>query len=98
MENKTEFKTKSVILSRKGKKETNQWNILLALFDQNNPNIEDRVPVKVLEFKGVEKVRLKDLVNVSFYTTGGDLVINDLKNISAKQEKNVLTLSGQQTI
>src|SRR3989339_1283233 len=95
------YYNKSVILSRKpGKAKDDPWSILIALFDENNPHLKGKTPFRVLEFENIEKVRLWDLRNISFYLAGNDLVINDLVflNIELKKEDRIITLTGQQEL
>lgn len=93
------FKAKSVIVSRKPDGEES-WSVMLALFGENNPHLKGRVPSKVLEFKGVEKVRVKELRNISFYLAGNDLVINNLLkvNMDWDKKKGIVTLTGKQEL
>lgn len=93
------FKAKSVIISRKpSKKKEELWSVLIALFKENNPHLKGREPFKVLEFKEVEKTRVRELKNISFYLAGNDLVINNLVNMNVDIEKGIVTLTGKQKL
>ncbi len=93
------FKAKSVIVSRKPNKDKEElWSVLIALFKENNPHLKGREPFKVLEYKDVEKTRIRELKNISFYLAGNDLVINNLVNASVNVEKGIVTLTGKQKL
>ncbi len=92
-----QLRVKSVTISRKpGKDREGLWSAFLGLFEENNPHLKGKVPFKVLEYKDVEKVRIRKLENISYYLRGNDIVINDLVELDIKQEGNVLTLAGKQ--
>ena len=93
------YKVKSVTISKKpGGTEDSFRTAFIGLFDVNNPHLKAKAPFKVLEFKNVEKVRLHDLRNVSFYLVGNDLVINNLIEVNFEEKKNILTLTGKQDL
>ena len=74
------------------------WAAFIGLFKENNPHLTGKVPFKVVELSYVEKVRIRDLRNISFYLMGNDLVINNLKKITILQEGNIVTLTGIQEL
>jgi hypothetical protein len=93
------YKIKSLTISRKpGKDKDGFWTAFMGLFDSNNPHLEAKTPIKVLEIKNVEKVRIHDLRNVSYYLMGNDMVINDLTELSVDYKDNILTLTGKQDL
>lgn len=93
------FKAKSVIISRKPNKDREKlWSVLIALFKENNPHLKGREPFKVLEYKNVEKTRVRELRNISFYLAGNDLVINNLVEIDVGVEEGIVTLTGKQKL
>ena len=93
------YTAKSVTVSRKpSENKDGTWSAFLGLFKENNPHLHGKAPFKVLEYKRIEKVRIKDLRNISYYLAGNDLVINDLTEIHLMQEKNILTLMGRQKL
>lgn len=93
------FKAKSVIVSRKPVKDSEElWSVLVALFKENNPHLKGREPFKVLEFKDVEKTRIKELRNISFYLAGNDLVVNNLVSVDVGMGKGIVTLTGKQEL
>lgn len=93
------YYNKSVIISRKpGKKKEGRWTLQVALFDENNPHLKGKVPFRVIELKEVEKVRIRDLRNISFYLVGNDLVINDLKSLNIDLNQGIVTLTGKQEL
>lgn len=96
------LKAKSIIISRKklkDRKENEFPVVTIAFFNENNPHLKGRVPSKIIDFKNIEKVRIQDLVNISFYLGGGDLVINNLKQVTVEQQdKNIILVTGIQTL
>ncbi len=95
------FQAKSIIVSRKPKnREKGTWTVLIALFDENNPHLKGREPINVLEYKNIEKVRVKELRNISLYLAGNDLVINNLVkvNIDLHKEERFIVLTGEQEL
>ena len=93
------FNAKSAVISRKPRIRPDGFkSAWIGLFDENNPHLKGRAPFKVLEIPEIEKVRIKDLCNVSYYLMGNDIVINDLKTIRITQEKNILTITGKQKL
>ncbi len=92
-------KAKSVIISRKpGKTKDSPWSAFIGLFMDNNPHLKGKVPFEVLEIKGLEKVRLRELRNISLYLLGNDIVVNNLKTVTFLKEGNILTVSGEQDL
>ncbi|HLD00624.1 MAG TPA: hypothetical protein VJC39_02675 [Candidatus Nanoarchaeia archaeon] len=93
------FKVKSITVSRKpGEDEDGYWSAFIGLFKDNNPHLKAKVPIKVLEIKDVEKVRVRELRNISFYLMGNDLIINNLEEIRVVSDNGVVTLSGKQKL
>ena len=91
------FKAKSVVISRKpGRKEETLKTAFIGLFDENNPHLKAKAPFKVLEIPEVEKVRIRDLLNVSYYLLGNDIVINNLEQVHIIKEGQIITLTGKQ--
>ncbi len=97
----TRYETKSVVLSRKpGKDKDGLWTALIAMFEENNPHLKAKVPLKTVEIEDVVKLRLHDLRNVSFYLMGNDLVINNLIHLDVDFDENsrIITLTGEQKL
>lgn len=93
------FLAKSMVISRKpGEDRDGFWSAFIGLFHENNPHLKARVPFKVLEIPAVEKVRVRDLRNVSFYLMGNDLVINNLIEVTITHSGNILTVCGKQDL
>ncbi len=93
------YEVKSITLSRKpGEDKDGNWTAFIGLFKDNNPHLEAKVPFKVLDIKDVEKVRIRDLRNISYYLMGNDIIINNLTEVTLKLDKNILTLSGKQDL
>lgn len=91
------YKVKSVVISRKpGKDKDGLWSAFLGLFHENNPHLFAKAPFKVLEIREIEKVRINELKNISFYLMGNDVVVNDLKILNIEKRGNILTLTGEQ--
>ena len=95
----TKYKVKSVVISRKpGKNKEGLWSAFIGLFSENNPHLKGRATFKVVEIEETEKVRIRELKNVSFYLMGNDLVINNLSEVKIKDENNIVTLTGKQEL
>jgi hypothetical protein len=95
----TKYKCKSVTISRKpGADKEGLWSAFIGLFDENNPHLKAKAPLEVLEIKNVEKVRINDLRNISYYLMGNDIVINDLVSINVEKEGDILTLTGKEDL
>src|SRR3989344_4566028 len=93
------YKVKSVVISRKpSHKDEDSWYAFIGLFNENNPHLKGKAPFEVVEVPNVEKVRIRDLRNISYYLLGSDLVINNLENIEIRKEGRVLTLTGKQIL
>jgi hypothetical protein len=93
------YKAKSITISRKpGKDKDGFWTAFIGLFEDNNPHLKAKAPIKVLEIEEVEKVRLHDLRNVSYYLLGNDIVINNLIELNTDYKDNILTLTGKQNL
>ena len=93
------YKVKSITISRKpGDDKEGLWCAFIGLFDENNPHLKAKAPKEVLEIKEVEKVRIRDLRNISYYLAGNDIVINDLTEVSLDHKDNILTLTGKQEL
>ena len=97
--NKT-FQAKSVVISRKpGDNEDGFKTAFIGLFKDNNPHLKGKAPFEVIEIKEIEKVRLRELRNVSYYLMGNDIVINNLKEVTIKKEENnIVTVTGKQNL
>src|SRR3989338_4699649 len=95
----TKYRVKSVVISRKPAEDKEDfWSAFIGLFQENNPHLKGRAPSKVVEFKKIEKVRVRDLRNISFYLMGNDLVINNLTEVLIEQEGNIVTVTGKQEL
>tara|TARA_B100000315_G_C14416631_1_gene513541 strand:- start:523 stop:813 length:291 start_codon:yes stop_codon:yes gene_type:complete len=91
------FQNKSIIISRKpGEDKEGFKTVQIALFEENNPHLKGKIPFKVLEYPKIEKVRIKKLENISYYTAGNDLVINDLTELKISLDQGIITLTGKQ--
>ena|SRR3989338_9623459 len=93
------YNAKSITVSRKpGLNRDGLWSAFIGFFDENNPHLKAKVPFKVLELKEVEKVRIRDLRNISYYLMGNDIVINNLKEVVIDQAGHIVTLTGKQEL
>jgi len=93
------YKVKSVVISRKpGKDKDGLWSAFIGLFGENNPHLKAKSPIDVLEIKEIEKVRIKELKNISYYLMGNDIVINDLEEVTISVADNIVTLTGKQRL
>lgn len=94
------YNAKSVVISRKPGADhpDGLWSAFIGLFQENNPHLKGRAPFEVLDIKDTEKVRIRDLRNISFYLRGNDLVINNLESVTIQKENNIVTLTGKQRL
>ena len=93
------YATKSLTLSRKpGKDRDGLWTAFIGLFEEKNPHLKGKVPTEVVEFREVEKVRIHDLRNISYYLMGSDLIINNLEEVTIGKESSVVTITGRQSL
>ncbi len=93
------YSCKSVTISRKpGRDKDGLWSAFIGLFDMNNPHLKAKAPKEVLEIKNVEKVRIRDLRNISYYLMGNDIVINNLTQLKVDITGNIMTLTGTQEL
>ena len=94
------YKVKSAVISRKpGKNKDSLWSAFIGLFDENNPHLKAKEPLKVIEIKEVEKVRFRDLRNISYYLVGNDIVINNLTELTIEvKDQHIVTLRGKQEL
>ncbi len=93
------YKAKSIVISRKpGKDEDSLWSAFIGLFTENNPHLKGRAPFEVLDIPDIEKVRIRDLINISYYLMGNDVVINNLEQVKITQEGKILVVTGKQDL
>lgn len=91
------FKAKSITISRKpSETEEESWSAFIGLFDENNPHLKGRAPFEALDIRRVEKVRIRELRNVSYYLQGNDIVINNLEEVTITREGTIVTVTGKQ--
>jgi len=95
----TSYRVKSAVISRKpGKDRDGYWSAFIGLFDENNPHLKAKEPQKVVEIKEIEKVRIRDLRNISYYLMGNDIVINNLVELNIEVKEHIVTLTGKQEL
>ena len=93
------YQVKSVTISRKPDEvKKGFWSAFIGLFDENNPHLKAKAPIKVLEFKNVEKVRINELKNISYYLMGNDVVVNNLVKLNSEAKDGIVTLTGKQEL
>lgn len=93
------YKVKSAVIGRKpGKNRDGFWSAYIGLFDENNPHLKAKAPKEVLEIKEIEKVRIKELRNISYYLMGNDIVINNLTELNIDVSDHIVTLTGKQNL
>ena len=94
------YKVKSIILGRKkGVRVLNGEELLcfISLFrDINNPHKSTKVPDKIIEFEGIDRVIMKGL-DTYYLLPGNDIVVNDLEELEIKESGDNLILTGKQT-
>ena len=93
------FKVKSVTVSRKpSETEEETWSAFIGLFNENNPHLKGRAPFEVIEIPSIEKVRIRELRNISYYLMGSDLIINNLVEVTISKEDSIVTITGRQSL
>lgn len=94
------YKAKSITISRKPSEiEDGFKTAFIGLFKDNNPHLKGKVPFEVIEIKNVEKIRIRELRNISYYLMGNDIVINNLEVINIdNSEKNIVVITGKQNL
>ena len=93
------YKAKSVVISRKpSHTKEESWSAFIGLFNENNPHLKAKVPFEVLEIKDIEKVRIRELRNISYYLMGNDIVINNMEEIRISSKDSIVTLTGTQLL
>jgi hypothetical protein len=90
------FQFTSAMISRKERElgSDDEYMIgVIKLFEVNNPHKTMCLPKKTLEFRNIEKIRIRNLA-VSYYLEGNDIIINDIIEIYIKVEhkKHKITL------
>lgn len=93
-----EYKTKSVIIGKKGKRDKeDNYPIFVNLFDTNDPHKNpDEMPKKFLEYNGIHKIIINKL-NVEYLLIGKDILINNLKKIKISvDDMGHLIIEGDQ--
>jgi|SRR3989338_9990343 len=93
------YKAKSAVISRKpshGKEES--WSAFIGLFNENNPHLKAKVPFEIIEIKNIEKVRIRELRNISYYLMGNDIVINNMEEVRISSKDGIVTLTGTQQL
>lgn len=93
------YKAKSVVISRKpGKDKEGFKRAFIGFFKENNPHLKGRAPFGVLDIPDIEKVRIRELRNISYYLMGNDIVINNLEEVIISTDKNIITITGKQNL
>lgn len=93
------YQVKSVVVSRKPVHDKEEvWSAFIGLFEENNPHLKAKVPFHVVEVKETQKVRIRELKNISYYLQGNDIVINNLTEVTISDEDNIVTLTGKQVL
>jgi hypothetical protein len=93
------YKVKSVVISRKpGLDKNDLKTAFIGLFNENNPHLKAKEPIEVIEIEKIEKVRIRDLINISYYLLGNDIVINNLTEVSIDSKDKIVTITGKQEL
>lgn len=93
------FAAKSIVVSRKPRvRQEGHKTAFIGLFKENNPHLKGRAPFEVVEIEETEKVRIRELRNVSYYLLGNDIVINNLETVTIAKDGNIVTITGEQDL
>ncbi len=91
------YKTKSVIIGRKGKRdEDGNSPVFVGLFDFNDPHKTTKVPKKFIDFEKIHKIII-DKLKIEYLIEGSDTLINNLTEIDVEEkEPGHLYITGKQ--
>ncbi|MBS3108280.1 hypothetical protein J4409_00240 [Candidatus Woesearchaeota archaeon] len=92
------YKTKSIIIGRKPRLDKDDYSnrpCFISFFDITNPHKNNVAPKKVVDFLKVNKVVIKGL-DASFLLMGGDLLIDNLKEIEITEKEGNVLIVGKQ--
>lgn len=93
------YNAKSIVISRKPLDDNEErWAAFIGLFVANNPHLRADAPFKVLEIEDIEKIRIKELRNISYYLAGNDIVINNLVEVIFEEKDGILEITGEQEL
>lgn len=87
-------KAKSIIIGRK-KVEDDNYDIVLTMFDINNPHLSTEMPKKSLEFS-CKFAKFSKPVSFKFMARGNDIVVNNVSSVDIKEDGDVLRLDVEQ--
>ena len=89
----------SIMIGRKPRVGNNEFKTAtISFFSKNNPHLTGEAPTHTMDYENIEKVRFRDLVNISYYLEGNDLVVNNLKEVEIDRQDTILTITGKQEI
>ena len=87
------YATKSVLVTRLPRKNDNEFKTAsIKLFNINNPQMTEELPIETLEYENVEKIIIKEK-EVDYFLEGNDLIINNLEEVNVEKEGNIVIIS-----
>jgi hypothetical protein len=94
------YNVKSIIIGRKKREDGEEFSpCFIALFSVNKPHKGGKVPDKIVDFKEVRKVVIKNL-DIEYQLEGSDIVIQNLSDLSidktSEGSSNIVTIKGKQ--
>jgi hypothetical protein len=91
------YKTKSVIIGRKKRKDKTRDDhpCFITLFSVNDPHKSGEVPDKILDYENIHKLVIKGC-DINYLLAGNDLVINDLEYIEVEVDGPHIYINGKQ--
>jgi hypothetical protein len=93
------IEAKSIVIGRRPHSSDHDcWIAMISFFKENNPHLKAKIPFKILEFKDIEKVRIRELRNISYYLAGNDLVINNLTEVTIDVNDGIILVTGKQEL
>jgi len=93
------YTAQSIMIGRKPRVGNNEFKTAtISLFSKNNPHLAGEAPLHTMDYENIEKVRLRDLVNISYYLEGNDIVVNNLKHVEIDVDGAIVTITGRQEI
>ncbi|HLP79140.1 MAG TPA: hypothetical protein VK158_00750 [Acidobacteriota bacterium] len=87
------YKATSAVIGRMPRKSPNEFKTaFVKLFDVAEPLKTEKFPLEELTFSNTERVEFRG-VDCDYYTEGNDLVFTNIKGVTIKQDKHVLSVS-----
>ncbi len=87
--------TKSIIMGRLPRGKNEFSTVFVKCFDENDPHLKEIFPKEEHKFDNVAEIKF-DGLNMSYFTEGKDIVINNLEDLDIEKKDTVLVIKGKQ--